>query len=365
MKSSRAQRLILFGAWLLAISLVLTAAYLGWRVQSTQAAVLDSGSLALSSANAQVEPTEALPASPSSDETAALPEFLPGEPPLAILRSASLHTTIPNRPRQEVMQYTVEPGDSVFGIAKFFNIMPETVLWANYDLLNDNPDILSPGMSLNIPPIDGVYYQWQVGDTLDSVASKFKAKAEDISNYTGNKLDLTNPSVEVGAYVMVPGGEREFRTWIVPTIPREKAGVSKSVYGPGACEGSYDGAYGSGVFIWPSSQHVLSGNEYWSGHLGIDIAGTTGDGVYASDAGVVVFSGWSTGGYGYMVMIDHGNGYQSVYAHLSKASAYCGQSLYQGQYLGAIGSTGNSTGSHLHFEIRYLGGFINPYYVLP
>ena len=66
-----------------------------------------------------------------------------------------------------------------------------------------------------------------------------------------------------------------------------------------------------------------------------------------------------------MVMIDHGNGYQSVYAHLSKASAYCGQSLYQGQYLGAIGSTGNSTGSHLHFEIRYLGGFINPYYVLP
>ena len=220
-------------------------------------------------------------------------------------------------------------------------------------------------MELKIPPVDGVFYQWQEGDTLEDVAQRFKANPKDITNWAGNKLDLTNPEMWNGQWVLIPGGEREFRAWIVPTIARGKAGVSKSVYGLGACEGSYDGAYGTGAFTWPSANHVLSGNDYWSGHLGIDIAGSTGDGVFASDSGVVVFSGWATGGYGYMIMIDHGNGYQTVYAHLSSVSARCGQSVYQGGYIGAIGSTGNSTGSHLHFEVRYGGGFVSPWYVLP
>ncbi|HSB67191.1 MAG TPA: M23 family metallopeptidase, partial [Anaerolineales bacterium] len=88
-------------------------------------------------------------------------------------------------------------------------------------------------------------------------------------------------------------------------------------------------------------------------------------GIFASDAGVVVFAGWANGGYGYMVMIDHGNGYQSLYGHMSVVSVTCGQSVYTGSYIGAIGSTGNSTGPHLHFEVRYMGGFISPWYVLP
>jgi murein DD-endopeptidase MepM/ murein hydrolase activator NlpD len=137
------------------------------------------------------------------------------------------------------------------------------------------------------------------------------------------------------------------------------------VLGLGACEGNYTGAYGSGAFAWPTASHTLSGNDFWSGHLGIDIAGSLGDGVFASDAGVIVFAGWANGGYGYMVMIDHGNGYQTLYAHLSVVNAACGQSVYSGTYIGAVGSTGNSTGAHLHFEVRYLGGFISPWYVLP
>jgi murein DD-endopeptidase MepM/ murein hydrolase activator NlpD len=151
----------------------------------------------------------------------------------------------------------------------------------------------------------------------------------------------------------------------VPTIARTNSGVLKSVLGPGACEGDYSGAYGSGSFAWPTASHVLSGNDYWSGHLGIDIAGYLGDGIFAADAGVVVFAGWANGGYGYMVMIDHGNGYQTLYAHMSVVAATCGQSVYSGTYIGAIGSTGNSTGPHLHFEVRYMGGFISPWYVLP
>ena len=87
--------------------------------------------------------------------------------------------------------------------------------------------------------------------------------------------------------------------------------------------------------------------------------------VYASDSGVVVFSGWANGGYGYMIMIDHGNGYQTVYAHLSQVLTVCGQSVGQGATIGYGGSSGNSTGPHLHFEVRYQGGFINPWFVLP
>jgi LysM repeat protein len=349
--------LVLAGVWMVALSLVLLAAYLVWRNQSTQAVSL----LSTPTATPQVEG----PSNASNLSSAVLPVFLEVLPQPGIIRRTALHTNIPTRERTEVIDYTVTTGDSVFGIAESFNLHPETILWANYDLLNDSPDMLSPGMQLNIPPVNGVYYQWQAGDTLESVAAKFDAKVDDILGWEGNNFDLTNPQVEPGTWIMVPNGHREFKQWLVPTIARTNSGVLKSVLGPGACEGNYSGAYGSGAFAWPTASHVLSGNDYWSGHLGIDIAGYLGDGIFASDAVVVVFAGWANGGYGYMVMIDHGNGYQTLYAHMSVVAATCGQSVYTGTYIGAIGSTGNSTGPHLHFEVRYMGGFINPWYVLP
>jgi murein DD-endopeptidase MepM/ murein hydrolase activator NlpD len=350
--------LILIGAWLIASSVVLFAVLTGWRVRAAAAATPSPEPVV----SRVVTTPLAVEAQPVDME---LPSLTLGGAIGSISRRAMLHTIIPTRPRQEAADYTVSMGDSVFGIAQKFNIKPETVLWANYGLLNDNPDMISLGMVLKVPPVDGVYYQWQEGDTLEAVAAKFDAKAEDIVNWIGNQLDLTNPQVQAESWVMIPGGHREFKQWIVPVIPRGKAGVSKSVYGPGACEGSYEGAVGGGFFAWPTASHVLSGNDYWSGHLGIDIAGGVGDSVYAADGGVVVFAGWSTGGYGYMIMIDHGTGYQTLYGHLSRVTAYCGQSVYQGSYIGALGSTGNSTGPHLHFEVRYLGGFVNPWYVLP
>lgn len=355
-----ANGIVLAGVWMLALSLVLLAGYIGWRVQSIQAAP------------AAITPTTPLLVNQldqqdtsSKDDLTDLPAFNNSFSEQGITRRTSMHTNIPTRARTEVIEYTVTTGDSVFGIAQSFNLQPETILWANYDQLNDSPDMLNPGMKLNIPPVNGVYYQWQEGDTFESVANKFEANVEDILGWEGNNLDLTNPHVEPGTWIMVPNGHREFRQWLVPTIARTNSGVSKSVLGPGACEGNYEGAYGSGAFAWPTASHFLSGNDYWSGHLGIDIAGNLGDGVFASDAGVIVFAGWANGGYGYMVMIDHGNGYQTLYAHLSAVNASCGQSVYTGTYIGAVGSTGNSTGPHLHFEVRYMGGFINPWYVLP
>jgi LysM repeat protein len=349
--------LVLAGVWMVALSLVLLAGYVGWHAQSTQAASLSSPPTATPQA-------QVLSTTPSLG-AATLPAFLDMLPQQGINRRTALHTNIPSRARTDVIDYTVTTGDSVFGIAESFSLHPETILWANYDLLNDSPDMLSPGMQLNVPPVNGVYYQWQSGDTLDSVAAKFEANVDDILGWEGNNFDLTNPQVEPGSWIMIPNGHREFKQWLVPTIARTNSGVLKSVLGPGACEGDYSGAYGSGSFAWPTASHVLSGNDYWSGHLGIDIAGYLGDGIFAADAGVVVFAGWANGGYGYMVMIDHGNGYQTLYAHMSVVAATCGQSVYSGTYIGAIGSTGNSTGPHLHFEVRYMGGFISPWYVLP
>ncbi|HZD57516.1 MAG TPA: peptidoglycan DD-metalloendopeptidase family protein [Anaerolineales bacterium] len=346
-----------WGAWCLALAASTFAVYLGWRTWTVPTSSTEPALAAVQQPVSQ--PTE------GDNLNLSMPSLQESGPVMAISRHASLHTIIPNRPRQDVQSYTVDTGDSVFGIAQTFGLKPESVLWANYDQLNDNPDLLSLGMELQIPPVDGVLYEWKEGDSLQSVADRFEAKPEDIVNWPGNELDLTDPQFEPDQVIMVPGGHREYRQWIVPTIPRGNAGVSSSLYGAGACSGSYDGAYGTGTFVWPAANHYLSGNDYWSGHLAIDIAAGAGAAVYAADSGVVVFAGPALGGYGNMVMIDHGNGYQTLYAHMSQVSVGCGASVSQGQYIGIAGSTGHSTGPHLHFEVRYLGGFVSPWFVLP
>ena len=355
---SKLSRLISIAAWVVATSLVLVAIYLAWETWTSR-----------SRASAATSPTTIAQPAAKGDNTdspsVVLPDFVAQSEIPAVSRQTSLHTIIPNRPGEEVRDYTVAQGDSVFEIASKFSIKPETLLWANYDLLNDNPDMISVDMPLKVPPVDGVLYQWKEGDTIDSVAASFEADPQAILSFPGNNIDLTNPVVQPGTWVMVPGGHREFRQWIIPVIPRGRAGVSRELYGAGACEGSFDGAYGTGGFIWPAGNHVISGNDYWSGHLGVDIGAGEGAPIYAADSGVVVFAGWANGGYGNMVMIDHGNGYQTLYAHMSQVVAGCGRSVSQGQTIGYSGSTGNSTGAHLHFEVRYEGGFVSPWYVLP
>jgi LysM repeat protein len=350
-------RVISFVAWLVVFILTSVAVYLAWGLFTD----IDQSAAPASSVEIIITDT------PTQDNSLGMlkPAINSVEGNTGIRRKALLYTIIPNRPRQDVKKYKVSTGDSVFEIASKFGIRPETVLWANYEQLDDNPDMIAVDMELMIPPVDGVYYEWQSGDTFESIAARFEASIDDLLSFSGNELDLTAPILEPGKWVMVPGGHREFRQWIIPVIPRGRAGVSSAVYGSGACSGSYEGAYGSGAFIWPAGNHIVSGNDYWSGHLGIDIAAGEGAPIYAADSGVVVFAGWATGGYGNMVMIDHGNGYQSLFAHMSSVTAVCGQSISAGRTIGYSGSTGNSTGPHLHFEVRYQGGFVNPWFVLP
>lgn len=280
----------------------------------------------------------------------------------SIERNIQLKTNVPaDKPRYKPVEYRVSRGDSIFAISESYKLKPETVLWANYDVLKDDPHSLAPGMVLRIPPADGIYYQWKENDTLDKIANEFKANVDDILNYPGNDIDLTNPRIESGSWVMVPGGEREFVQWIVPTVARGSSGTSPT--SQNSCPG---GAVGSGGFVWPADSHFLSGNDYWSGHLGIDIAAGEGAPVYAADSGVVTMAqgGWNYG-YGNVIQIDHGNGYSTLYAHLSVIGVGECTSVSAGQWIGAAGNTGNSQGAHLHFEVRQNGGFINPWFVLP
>lgn len=290
-----------------------------------------------------------------------------------IARRTSLHTIIPSRPRQEVIKYTVQPGDTVFGIAEKFGLKPQTILWANYYTLLDNPHSLRPGQELNILPVDGTYYQWQAGDGLNGVARFFGVKPEDIINFPGNHLDpktigdYAHPNIQPGTWLVIPGGKREFVSWSAPIgVTRENPAVARAL-GPGSCGPVSGGAVGFGSFIWPANKHYLSGYDYSpeTNHYGIDIAGNEGEGVYASDAGVIVYAGWNDWGYGNMIIIDHGNGFQTLYAHLSALNVVCSQSVGQGDVIGAIGSTGRSSGPHLHFEIIYSTGKVNPWNYLP
>jgi murein DD-endopeptidase MepM/ murein hydrolase activator NlpD len=279
----------------------------------------------------------------------------------ALERNLTLKTIIPERPRFAIVKHTVALGDSVFAISKEFSIKPDSLLWANYDLLNGSPDSIRPGQELNIPPTDGILYKWKEGDTLDKVATQYKAKADDILNWPGNDIDLTNPIFKTGDLVMVPGGSREYVDWL-PAIPvRAKSGTAS--LGGAACSG---GAVGGGGFVWPADNHILSpgGNDYSESHRGIDIAAGMGANVYAADGGMVVLAGGVTTGYGNVIYIDHGNGYSTVYAHLSQINVKGCQSVSRGQLIGLAGSTGNSTGAHLHFEVRKGGVPINPWYVL-
>ncbi len=301
---------------------------------------------------------------PESKTSASLPtdNITPKEETNAIRRHITLKTHIPeDRPDYKVKKYTVARGDSTFSIASENNIEPETLLWANYDTLEDSPDSLRVGQELNIPPVDGIFYKWEENDTVESVAEKFDADPNEILNWPGNNVDLTDPNFQPGQYVMIPGGSREFVQWVIPIEASGNSGTS-NVSGS-SCP---PGAVGTGYFMWPAANHYLSGNDFWSGHLGIDIAAGEGAAIYASDSGVVTMAqGGYNYGYGNVVAIDHGNGFATLYAHLSQINVSPCQSVYAGQLIGLAGNTGNSFGAHLHFEIRHNGAFENPWNWLP
>jgi len=338
---------------------------ISWTVTVFVVAGLIAGAVMWRKANSPEQTLAPQPTVSPDEEPLEIPMPALGGPDafLSIARIIQIKTNVPaDKPRYDPVEYRVTRGDSIFAISEFYKLTAETVLWANYDVLQDDPHSLKPGQVLQIPPTDGIYYQWKENDTLESVANEFETTIDEILNYPGNNIDLAEPKIESGSWVMVPGGKREFVQWLVPTVATGASGTSST--SQSVCPGGAVG--GGGGFIWPADDHSLSGNDYWSGHLGIDIAAGEGAPVYAADSGVVTMAqGGYNYGYGNVIQIDHGNGYSTVYAHLSVLGVGPCTSVGAGQWIGASGSTGNSQGAHLHFEVRQGGGLINPWFVLP
>jgi murein DD-endopeptidase MepM/ murein hydrolase activator NlpD len=201
------------------------------------------------------------------------------------------------------------------------------------------------------------------------VAAFYRVAPEEIINYPANKLnaatigDYANPNIASGTLLIVPGGTGEFPDWRTPRITRANPATATYV-GPGACTEAYDGVLGTLNFTWPTINHYLSGYDFSpeANHYGIDLAGQASEPILAADNGVIVYAGFNDLGYGEMVVIDHGNGWQTLYAHLATVEVSCGQEVYRGDQIGTMGATGLADGVHLHFEMRSDEfGRVNPF----
>ncbi len=263
-------------------------------------------------------------------------------------------TSAPVEVRSGIITYTVQPGDTIETIAARFKLLPSTLVWSNKDV-EDKPDQLSIGQILNILPVDGIWYQVQPNDTLSEIAEKFKVKTEDIVNFPLNNLG-GGANLLAGAMIVVPNG---IKPYVAPVVADTSGGgATRSTYSAPAVNAT---AYGR--FQWPTRGFI---SQYFSVyHSGIDIANAIGIPIYAADGGYVTYAGWDNTGYGYMVLINHGNGFSTLYAHLSRYFVDIGQAVARGQLIAAMGSTGNSTGPHLHFEVRYGDIPRNPLFYLP
>jgi murein DD-endopeptidase MepM/ murein hydrolase activator NlpD len=274
----------------------------------------------------------------------ARPAFVPNT--FTLVPDAVPHTNIPDRPRLEVITYNVQSGDTLIAIANAFRLKPDTIIWASGRLV-DHPDLLQVGQTLTILPVDGIYHTVQKGETLQGIAKQYKVEVDAITSYEYNGLQEPYELV-AGQHIIVPGGQKPY----VPRVVHAYTGAVPS-----------SATKGSGSFVWPASGRITQG--YLSYHKAIDIGAPTGRPVLAADAGYVASIGWSQYGYGNCIILDHGNGFQTLYAHLSAILVEAGQSVAIGERIGSVGSTGRSTGPHLHFEVRYKGAQRNPLGYLP
>ncbi len=279
-----------------------------------------------------------------------------------VARQAQPHTDIPERVRLHVITYTVQSGDSIFTIAERFKLSPYTIAWSNMETLQGSPWLLQPGLTLFIPPVDGVYHAVKDGETPESIAQDYDVSASALYNQW-NDLQ-PGQQLRAGMLLVIPGGTGDDVEWNPPPPPPSRPGVGAAAASWGACgDTSVSGPGANGWFILPTGSRAVSGWYFHDpgnpGHIGLDYRCYLGDPIYASDNGVVVFSGWG-GGYGNLVRVNHGNGYQTYYAHLDSIAVSCGQAVYQGQIIGYCGTTGWSTGPHLHYEIRLNGVPQNP-----
>ena len=265
--------------------------------------------------------------------------------------SAGAQTLISNLPKGEITQYRVEEGDTVSSIAQKFGVSMDTIMWENN---LKSIDSIKARQILKILPVTGVKYKISRGETIYSIAKKLGVDAQAIIDYPFNTFsDDETFSLAAGQELIIPDG-------IKPNdvILDTHVNLAQKV-------APIPGVKGEGNFMWPTAGTITQRYSWY--HPAEDIASHESPAIVASQGGTVVTAGWNGGGYGNYVIIDHGNGFKTLYGHMLNNSIVvkAGDVVRQGQKLGTMGSTGRSTGPHLHFEvIRSDGSKIDPLSVL-
>lgn len=273
-------------------------------------------------------------------------EFTQEEKTVLALGSVEESTTtqISVKPRDTVVSYTVREGDTISSISQKFGVSEETILWQN-DLKKE--DLIKPEQKLEIPPVTGIVHKVQRGETIYSIAKKYSVDAQTIVNWPFNNYANDETfALAVGQLVIVPDGVKPKEAPPVSYLARLKQTPSAGAIS------------GTGQFVWPAGGSITQ-NYTWY-HPATDIANNSAPDVLAADSGTVISVISQRYAYGNHIIIDHGNGFSTLYAHLSAFYVTAGQTVKRGDAVGKMGSTGRSTGIHLHFEIRSNGVSQNP-----
>jgi murein DD-endopeptidase MepM/ murein hydrolase activator NlpD len=253
---------------------------------------------------------------------------------------AGIASEISDKPHStQISVYTVRAGDTLSEIAGMFNVSVKTIMWAN-DIPNGK---IRPGQVLVILPITGIRHTVAKGETLASIAKKYKGDIDEITQYNDFSSGQT---LAVGTTIIIPDGE-------IPAAPTPAKSSARTAPLHGAGGPNLDSYY-----TWPAQGGIVTQGLH--GYNGVDIGAPSGTNVYASAGGTVIVardSGWN-GGYGSYVVIQHGNGTQTLYSHMSAVTVTMGDIVTMGQSIGRVGMTGKATGPHLHFEVR---GASNPF----
>lgn len=260
----------------------------------------------------------------------------------ALVKTNIANTRLGLKTRNSIEKYTVKTGDTVTSIAQEFGLRVNTILWAN-DL--GAYSYIRPGDILTILPADGVSHKIKSGDTIAKIAKQYNTDENKIIAF--NKLaDATD--IAAGEIIMVPDGS------ITPVYtPVRQTWAPATTYKPAP-----SGQTGGGKMLWPVPGRVITQYFSWR-HSGLDVDGDYTSPIYASEAGVVESVGWN-GGYGLQVLINHGGGIKTRYAHSSKIFVSQGQKVSRGETIAMVGTTGRSTGTHIHFEVIVNGRHQNP-----
>jgi len=267
---------------------------------------------------------------------------------LNTITATSLETTTDEskKPRDKIITYTVQKGDTLSSVSKNFfgndsELSLNTIKWENKLTADD----LTIGQELSILPVPGVKHIVESGETVYSIAKTYNTNPQKIVDFPFNYFrDEETFALNIGDLLIVPDGIK----------PEEKPYIPPVYY---AQAPSVPTAGGTGEFIWPTNGEITQFRTWY--HTGIDIANPSAPDVVAAAAGVVSVVAYDTYDYGFHVVINHGQ-YQTLYGHLQRIDVVEGQSVSTGQVIGRMGSTGRSTGTHLHFEIRQGNDFLDP-----